>query len=44
MILFTGGNLGVLFLSGTFVPAILPRIARNFIYSQTFVLSMIGKV
>jgi hypothetical protein len=43
MILFTGGNLGVLFLSGSFVPTILPRIARNGIMSKSFILTFTGR-
>jgi hypothetical protein len=43
MILFTGGNLGVLFLSGSFIPINLPRIARNGITSRSLVFTLTGK-
>jgi len=43
MILFTSGNLGVLFLSGSYVPSILPRIARNGITSRSLVFILTGK-
>lgn len=43
MILFAGGNLGVLFLSGTFVPTDLPGIARLYIYSRTHLLELTGR-
>ena len=43
MILFASGNLGVLFLSGSFVPINLPRIARNGITSRSLVFALTGK-
>jgi hypothetical protein len=42
LILFSGGNLGILFLSGSFVPS-AGKLARLLIYSKAYQLALTGK-
>ena len=43
MILFVNENLGILFLSRSFTPIVLPKITRNSITSRSLVFTLTGK-
>lgn len=44
MILFSGGNLGVLYLSGSFIPLPLVKLAHLNVHTRAFVIEITGSL